>query len=70
MVVAAIAASLSPAERVLLFRVGSGGQWARLPHGTIQHMMIRNLVERGPAGRLMLTDRARAVFEALIRTAE
>jgi len=44
----AIAASLTVPERVLLFCLASGTDWVKagVPHSTVQHLLIRNLVER------------------------
>ncbi len=38
-----------------------------IPPSTIPQMIVRNLVERDPAGGPQLTDQGRAVLKALIR---
>jgi hypothetical protein len=55
---------------VLLFCLASGTQYARIgiTHATVQQMIVRSFIERHAAGRVTLTDRGRAVLEALIRT--
>jgi hypothetical protein len=64
----AIAANLTPAERVLLFCLASGTQYARIgiTHATVQQMIVRNCVERDAAGRLTVTDHGLAVLAALL----
>jgi hypothetical protein len=65
-----IAANLTAPERVLLFCLASGTQYALIgiTHATVLQMIVRSFVERDAAGRLTLTDRGRAVPEALIPT--
>jgi hypothetical protein len=36
-------------------------------HSTVQHLLVRNLVERDQAGHLALTDQGRAVLAALLK---
>jgi hypothetical protein len=45
-----IAAGLSVPERVLLFCLASGTDWlkAGVPTITVQHLLVRNLVDRDP----------------------
>jgi hypothetical protein len=65
---AATAESLSTPERVLLFCVASSTEWVRagITPATVQHMIVRNLVERDAAGRLGLTEQGCAALEAMI----
>jgi hypothetical protein len=51
-----------------MFCIGSNTEWVRvgIPPSTVQHMIVRSLVERDPAGRLALTDQGRSVLAALI----
>jgi hypothetical protein len=66
---AAIAATLTAPERVLLFCVASGTEWltAGITSATIQHMLVRNLIERDPATvRLELTAQGHEVLAALL----
>jgi hypothetical protein len=37
------------------------------PTVTVQHLLVRNLVERDDAGQLVLTEQGRAVLAALLR---
>jgi hypothetical protein len=64
----AIAANLTPAERVLLFCLASDTPYARvaITSATVKHMIVRGLVERGPTGRLALTDQGLAALAALL----
>jgi hypothetical protein len=57
---AAISESLSAPERALLFCVSSGTEWVRvgITLAVVQHMIVRNLVQRDAAGRLGLTSLA------------
>jgi hypothetical protein len=52
-----IAAELAVLERVLLFCVASGTEWAEVgvTGATATAMLVRGLVERDAAGRLELT---------------
>jgi hypothetical protein len=63
-----IAAALSVQERVLLFCLASDTDWAKVgvPAITVQHLLVRNLVERKDATQLALTDWGRAVLAALV----
>jgi Mn-dependent DtxR family transcriptional regulator len=36
-------------------------------HATVQHLLVRNLVERDQAGHLALTDQGREVLAALLK---
>jgi len=53
---------------VLLFCLGSDTEWVSvgIPTSTVTHMIVRNLVERDPAGLPQLTDHGRAVLKALV----
>jgi hypothetical protein len=63
-----IAAELSVPERVLLFCVASGTEWARagVTGATATAMVVRGLIERDSADELTLTKDGRAVLEALL----
>jgi hypothetical protein len=63
-----IAAELSVPERVLLFCVASGTEWAQagVTGATATAMLVRSLVERDAAERLELTPDGRAVLDALL----
>jgi hypothetical protein len=63
-----IAAALTVPERVLLFCLASDTDWAKagVPPITVQHLLVRNLVERDDAGHLALTDQGREVLAALL----
>jgi hypothetical protein len=63
-----IAAELSVPERVLLFCVASGTEWARagVTGATATAMVVRGLIERDSADELTLTKEGRAVLEALL----
>jgi hypothetical protein len=63
-----IAAELSVPERMLLFCLASGTDWfkAGVSPVTVQHLLVRNLVERDKAGQLALTEQGRAVLAALL----
>jgi hypothetical protein len=65
----AIAAELTVPERVLLFCLASSTDWlqAGVPTVTVQHLLVRNLVERNHAAQLMLTGHGRAVLDALLK---
>jgi hypothetical protein len=49
-----IVAGLSVPERVLLFCLASGTNWlkARVPTITVQHLVVRNLVDRDGAPKV------------------
>jgi hypothetical protein len=61
-----IAADLSTPERVLLFCVASGTEWAQagVTSATGSAMLVRGLINRDAAGRLVLTPDGRAVLNA------
>jgi uncharacterized protein len=64
-----IAESLSVPERVLLFCLASRTDWTKagVTHAAVRHMIVRNLLERGPAAnRYELTAEGRAVLAALL----
>jgi hypothetical protein len=63
-----IAAGLSVPERVLLFCLASGTDWLKVgvPTITVQHLLVRNLIERGDAAQLVLTEQGRAVLATLM----
>jgi len=63
-----IAADLSTPERILLFCLASGTEWAQagVTGVTITQMVVRGLVERDAAERLVLTPDGRAVLDALL----
>jgi hypothetical protein len=63
-----IAAELGVSERVLLFCVASGTEWARagVTGATATAMVVRGLIERDSADELTLTKDGRAVLEALL----
>jgi hypothetical protein len=65
---ASTAAELSVPERVLLFCVASGTEWAQagVTGATATAMLVRGLVERDAAGRLELTPQGRAALDALL----
>jgi hypothetical protein len=66
-----IAAGLSVPERVLLFCLASGTDWlkAGVPTITVQHLVVRNLVDRDGTPKLVLTEQGRAVLDALLKSA-
>jgi hypothetical protein len=55
-------------ERVLLFCVASGTEWAQagVTGATATAMLVRGLVEHDALGRLELTPRGRTVLDALL----
>ena len=63
-----IAAELSVPERVLLFCVASGTEWARagVTGATATAMVVRGLIERNSADELALTKDGRAVLDAIL----
>jgi hypothetical protein len=62
-----VAADLSTKERVLLFCLASGTEWAEagITGATVTAMVVRGLVDRDSAARLVLTRDGRAVLDAL-----
>jgi hypothetical protein len=63
-----VAADLSTPERILLFCIASGTEWAEagITGRTDTAMVVRGLVDRDAAGRLVLTPDGRAVLDALL----
>jgi hypothetical protein len=63
-----IAAELSVPERVLLFCVASGTEWARagVTGATATAMMVKGLIERDSGDNLALTKDGRAMLDALL----
>ena len=63
-----IAAELSVSERVLLFCVASGTEWARagVTGATATAMVVKGLIERNSGDELALTKDGRAVLDALL----
>jgi hypothetical protein len=63
-----VAADLSTPERVLLFCLASGTEWAEagVTGATVTAMIVRGLVDRDSAARLVLTSDGRAVLDALL----
>ena len=55
-------------ERILLFCLASGTEWAEagVTGKTETAMVVRGLVDRDAAGRLVLTPDGRAVLDALL----
>jgi hypothetical protein len=64
----AIAANLTVMERDLLFCLASGTDWAKagVTSATVQHLIVRSLVERDRAGR---TEQGFDVLLSMIRRA-
>jgi hypothetical protein len=64
-----IATELSVLERVLLFCLASGTDYAKagVTHFTVQHLLVRNLVVRNHTTQLVLTEHGRAVLAALLK---
>jgi hypothetical protein len=60
-----VAADLSTPERVLLFCLASGTEWAEAG-ATVTAMVVRGLVDRDAAARLVLTPDGRGVLGALL----
>jgi hypothetical protein len=60
-----IAAELSVQERVLLFCLASGTEWAQagVTGATATMMLVRSLVERDALARLQMTPQGREVFK-------
>jgi hypothetical protein len=63
-----VAADLSTPQRVLLFCRASGTEWAEagITGAPVTAMVVRGLVDRGSAARLVLTHDGRAVLDALL----
>jgi hypothetical protein len=63
-----VAADLSTPERILLFCLASGTEWAEagVTGKTETAMVVRGLIHRDAAGRLVLTSDDRAVLNALL----
>jgi hypothetical protein len=63
-----IAAQLHAPERVLLFCLVSGTEWAQagVTGATVTMMLVRGLVERESNGGLKMTPKGREVFKVLI----
>ena len=57
----AIAAQLTVPERVLLLCLASDTDWVKagVPAITVQHLLVRNLVDRDRATKLALTEKGR-----------
>jgi hypothetical protein len=66
---ASIAADLTTPERVLLFCVASGTEWAQagITGATATMILVCGLVVRDALGRLQLTSEGRAVLGALLQ---
>jgi hypothetical protein len=61
------AEALTLAERLLLFCLASRTEWEGVvSNSTVTTMMIKELIGRDPAGGLYLTEKGRAVLEALL----
>jgi hypothetical protein len=62
------AVDLSTPERILLFCLASGTEWAEagVTGKTETAMVVRGLIDRDAAGRLVLTSDGRAVLNALL----
>jgi hypothetical protein len=61
------AETLALPERLLLFCVASKTEWKEVgTNSTVITMMIKELIGRVPAGGLYLTEKGRAVLEALL----
>ncbi len=63
-----IAADLSTPQRILLFCIASGTEWAEagVTGATVTAMVVRGLVDRDAAARLVLTTDGRVVLNALL----
>jgi hypothetical protein len=63
-----IATELAVPERVLLFCLASGTEWAQggVTGATATAILVRGLVDRDASGRLELTPPGRAVLDALL----
>jgi hypothetical protein len=64
-----IAAELSASERVLLFCLASGTEWAEvgIAGPTATTLMVKGLIERNSADELTLTKDGRAVLGTLLK---
>jgi hypothetical protein len=63
-----IAANLTTPERILLFCVASGTEWAAaVTHATATAMLARGLINHDAVGRLELTAQGRAVLDTLLQ---
>ena len=65
-----VAASLTAAERILLFCIDSGTDWQKRPRvtgATVTAMAVRGLVERDAVGGLTLTVEGRAVLADVLK---
>jgi hypothetical protein len=62
------ASDLSTPERILLFCIASGTEWAEagVTGATVTAMVVRGLVDRDAAARLELTPDGCAVLDALL----
>ena len=65
---AAVAGELTVPQRVLLFCVASGTEWAEagVTGATATAMLVRGLIERDASDRLTLTKDGRSVLAALL----
>jgi hypothetical protein len=63
-----VAGDLSTPERILLFCLASGTEWAQagVTGATVTAMIVRGLVDRDSAARLVLRSDGRAVLNALL----
>jgi hypothetical protein len=63
-----IAAQLHAPERVLLFCLVSGTEWAQagVTGATVAMTLVRGLAERDATGGLQMTPKGREVFKVLI----
>jgi hypothetical protein len=63
-----IPGELTVPERVLLFCIASGTEWAQagVTGATATAMLVRGLINRDAAGRLKLTPQGRAALDALL----
>jgi hypothetical protein len=63
-----VAADLSTPERILLFCLASGTEWAQagVTGATVTAMVVRELVDRDSAARLVLMSDGRAVLNAML----
>jgi hypothetical protein len=61
-----VAGDLSTPERILLFCLASGSEWAQagVTGATVTAMIVRGLVDCDSADRLVLTSDGRAVLNA------
>jgi hypothetical protein len=61
--------ALSARERTLLFCVGSGTDWQRvgITGETVTALIVKGLLVRDAAGRLVLTNAGRAALRVLRR---